>query len=219
MVTDLSIVTAAFNEGDNIGEFVRVVRAVMADVDLSWELIIVDDGSTDGSVVSMDGVRIERHAHNRGQQAAWRTGLSVASGRAVITLDSDLQHPPSMIPAMVATWREGAEVVWMLRRASQGRLSKDATSAAFYAVWSWAAGVSMPRGSSDFLLLDRTVVQRVLDTPPQDFLLRAEVRWLGVVTVEMPYELAPRWRGEPSYTFRRSLELAVGAIRRAWTRR
>lgn len=214
----------AFNEGEALAATVRATLPHLAG--LSFEIIIVDDGSRDGTwaeterlsqdIPELRGVRFSR---NFGHQAALMAGLVTSRGRAVIMMDSDGQHPPSLIPQMVAKWREGAMVVQTLRQdiVNVG-LMKRITSKGFYRVFSWLAETSVPAGCADYRLLDESVVKVIINHPRSGLFLRGFVPWTGFRTEYLTFDPEPRIAGVTKYTAGRMFGFARQGLMRFSTK-
>lgn len=195
----------------------RVADALQGE---SHEIVLVDDGSTDASWEVMLDLRARfpqlrgiRFTRNFGHQSAILAGLMAARGQAVIMMDSDGQHPPELIPELLAHWRAGAPVVQAIRTgvADEGVL-KRASSRVFYRVFTALAGVEIVRGSADFRLLARPVVQHILASAGPLLFLRGLVPWLGFPTDVVSFRVAPRVAGRSSYGLRRMLRLSVHGL-------
>ena len=217
---DLSIVVPAYNEDACIQTLIDRLTETLQPLSLSYEIVIVDDGSTDEtwdlimSCQSVDdrihGLRLVR---NFGHQNALLAGLFYASGHAVVTMDGDLQHPPETLPDMIRCWQEGHKIVNTTRQDTDtaGGL-KRASSRNFYRVFSWLANVAMQEGSSDFCLLDREVVERLLQFRGGHDFLRGAVNWLGYPGVTVTFQAAPRHAGRSKYNFSRMAHFAADAV-------
>jgi glycosyltransferase involved in cell wall biosynthesis len=212
----LSVVIPAYNEERNLDVLYANVREVLvADVGDDWELVIVDDGSTDrtwdvlcalsAADVHVRGVRLSR---NFGHQSALMAGLAAARGGAVITMDADLQHPPSVLPQLVRKWREGFQIVHAVRR-DPPNLSwfKRTTSRLYYQLFTFMSGVAIEPGSADFRLLDRQVLDELLKFEEEGLFLRGLVHWVGYATATVPFECGERHAGSSKYSLRKMLAL------------
>jgi dolichol-phosphate mannosyltransferase len=214
----ISVVVPAFNEERNIGKIYAAVRAAMANE--NFELILVDDGSSDGTAArirelrSADGaIRMIRFGRNFGQQAALAAGMESARGAAIITLDCDLQHPPELLPQMLAAWRKGARIVQMIRVGSAGGGAfKDLTSRLFYRFINFVSDTPVVPGAADYQLLDREVVKSLLLFRDRQPFLRGLVSWLGYDATRIEYTPHARMEGHSSYDRRRMLRLSLQAI-------
>jgi dolichol-phosphate mannosyltransferase len=216
----LSVVAPMYNEEGNIAAFVVAVERVVAAIGVPFEIILVDDGSSDGTwaqIVAQSklhpALRGARLARNFGHQGALMAGLSEARGQAIVSMDGDLQHPPELIPELFARWREGYKVVTTERAdATDTSLFKRVTSRWFYGVFSKLTGVSMAPGNSDFRLLDASAVRALCAMNDVDLFIRGSVTWLGFRSITLPYRANKRFSGTTKYSLKKMLRFASGAI-------
>jgi polyisoprenyl-phosphate glycosyltransferase len=217
---ELSVVVPAFEEAASLAELYRELSATLARLDLTWEIVVADDGSGDATwqeVLRLHridprvrGVRLSR---NFGHQFALFAGLTHARGKAVISMDADLQHPPAMIRALVRLWRRGYKVVQTVRRDDATvPVHKRWTSRLFYRLYSFLSGTEMRPGVADFRLLDRDVVDVLLALPEAGLFLRGLVGWVGFPTAYVPYRVRPRFAGRSKYRWAKMLSLAWQGI-------
>lgn len=217
----VSIVAPCHNESEGLREFHRRSAAASRDAGAdSYEIVLVDDGSTDDtwavivSLAQLDpnvrGVRLKR---NFGQQAAVAAGLSLARGQHVMMIDSDLQDPPELLGAMLRLIEDGADVVYGQRTARQGEtwFKRTATSM-FYRVLSRLAAIDIPRDTGDFRLMRRSVVDALGAMPERQRFIRGMVTWVGGRQVPLLYERQPRFAGSTSYSFSKLMRLAIDGI-------
>jgi polyisoprenyl-phosphate glycosyltransferase len=217
---ELSIVAPMYNEEGNISAFVTAVEKVALGMGVPFEIVLVDDGSSDRTwqqIVEQSklhpALRGARLARNFGHQGALMAGLSEARGQAIVSMDGDLQHPPELIPELFARWREGYKVVTTERTdAEDTSLFKRTTSRWFYAVFSRLTGVSMAPGNSDFRLLDESAVRALCAMNDVDLFIRGSVTWLGFRSVALPYRAAKRFSGISKYSLKKMVRFAAGAI-------
>ena len=206
----ISIVIPAYNEERNLDVLYANVREVLDSAlgDSDWELVVIDDGSSDGTwdrlnALSAADVRVRgvRLSRNFGHQSALMAGLAAARGHAVIMMDADLQHPPQLLPQLVRKWREGFQIVHAVRR-DPPNLSwfKRTTSSLYYRVFAFMSGVTIEPGSADFCLLDRQVVDEVLKFEEEGLFLRGLVHWVGYATASVPFECGQRYAGRANTT-------------------
>jgi dolichol-phosphate mannosyltransferase len=216
----ISIVAPVFNEIELLPEFYRRVRAVMEEMGEPWELLLVDDGSTDGSTDAIrdlaakdDHVRPVIFSRNFGHQVAITAGLDYSTGDAVVILDADLQDPPEAIPELVAKWKEGYEVVYAIRAEREGEtLFKRLTAAIFYRLINRITDVDIPLDTGDFRLLDRKAADTLRTMRERHRFPRGMAAWVGFRQVGVQYKRAARTAGETKYPFRKMLRLALNAI-------
>lgn len=216
----LSIVAPIYNEADNLSELYRRVCEVMDSTGESWELLLVNDGSTDASaefiqqLASQDGrVRPIIFARNFGHQIAVTAGLDYSRGQAVVIIDADLQDPPEVILDLITKWREGFEVVYAIRSEREGEgWFKLVTASLFYRMIVKITDVKIPLDAGDFRLLDRTVVNVLNQMRERHRFLRGMSAWVGFRQVGVPYKRAARLAGETKYPFRKMFRLAINAI-------
>lgn len=229
----ISVVAPVFNEEETLPEFYRRVQAVMDGLGEPWELVLVDDGSTDGSfricreLHEQDPrVRVVRFARNFGHQIAITAGMDYARGDAVVTIDSDLQDPPEVIPELVARWREGYHVVYGVRTEREGETwFKLFTARLFYRLIAALTDIRIPMEAGDFRLLDRKVVEDMRRLREHRRFIRGMTSWVGYRQIGVPYHRHARFAGQTKYPFRKMFRLALDAItgfsdvplRLAWT--
>ncbi len=212
----LSIVVPVFNEEPNLDLLHQRLSRVAAGAADDYEIILVNDGSTDGSLEAMrrlcrqdPHVRYVSFSRNFGHQPASTAGLDRATGDAVVLIDADLQDPPEVITEMVARWRAGAAVVYGKRRIRHEESAfKKGTAHLFYRLFNRISEVNIPLDTGDFRLIDRRVVQ-VLRTCREDpRFLRGLVAWAGFRQEAVEYDRAGRHAGQTHYTLTKMLRLA-----------
>ena len=215
-----SVVIPVHDEAEILPQLYDRLRTVLDGLDGDWELILVDDGSRDGSyalMVELHGrdprVRVLRFSRNFGHQVALTAGLDRALGEAVITMDGDLQHPPETIPELVARWQDGNEVVYGVMSARAGETwFKRTTSTAFYRLLRRLTDVEMPAAAGDFRLIDRKALDAFKALRESNRYVRGMFSWIGFRQTGVPYVCAERPGGRSKYTPRRMLKLASDAI-------
>ena len=197
-----------------------VARACAAAADYEFELVIVNDGSSDSTPALLDRiaaadprVRVIHLSRNFGHQAALTAGLEHARGDVVVMLDADLQDPPELIPDMVARWSQGAEVVYAVRKERSGETAfKLATASWFYRLFNKLAQVDLEPNSGDFRLLDRRALDALLTMTERSRFLRGMTVWVGFNQTAISYERDARHAGETKYTVRKMLRFSLDAI-------
>lgn len=215
-----SIIAPIFNEIESLPELYRRVTTVMDQVRDPWELILVDDGCTDGSTdmileLAKTDKRIQPliFARNFGHQIAVTAGWDHARGAAVIIIDADLQDPPEVIPDLIAKWKEGYEVVYAIRSEREGETwFKKFTSSMFYRLIYRITDVKIPLDTGDFRLLDRKVVNVLKTMRERQRFPRGMAAWVGFKQVGVEYKRAVRFAGQTKYPFKKMLKLALNAI-------
>jgi glycosyltransferase involved in cell wall biosynthesis len=216
----LSVVTPAYNEAGALPAFLARLVAALEETGEEWEVIVVDDGSRDDtwSVIEAaaaddDRVRGIRLSRNFGHQLALTAGMTVAQGGQVITLDSDLQHPPEVIPALLGAAGLGFDVVYAVRSAQDAAgFWKRFSARVFYKLLNRLSSLELPEGAADYRLMSRRVVDVLLEMPERHRFLRGLVRWAGYEQSFIEYHRSPRETGETKYTPRRMLLFAWDAV-------
>jgi polyisoprenyl-phosphate glycosyltransferase len=214
----LSVVAPLYNEIDTIEEFHRRVAAALEGV--PFELVLVDDGSTDGTgelleaIAEADArVRVIPLSRNFGHQVALTAALDHARGNPVVMLDADLQDPPELIPEMLRHWQQGNDVVYAVRRRREGESTfKLQTAKLFYRLFGRLATIALEPDSGDFRLLDRRPLEALLAMPERSRFLRGMTVWVGYRQCAIAYERDPRYAGETKYTLRRMLRFSFDAM-------
>ncbi len=215
-----TIAVPVYNEVESLPELYQRVHEVMDSLGEDWELVLVDDGSTDGSTELIQSlaeedthVRPVVFARNFGHQIALTAGLDYSRGEAVIVMDADLQDPPEVIPDLVDKWREGYEVVYAVRKSRQGEtFFKKLTASIFYRLINRITDVNLPLDAGDFRLLDRKVVDTLNRMREKHRFPRGMTVWVGFRQIGVPYERAARFAGETKYPFSKMFRLAINAI-------
>jgi polyisoprenyl-phosphate glycosyltransferase len=217
---EMSVIVPALNEEKNLPILIAQLQPLLDELAESWEIIVVDDGSSDGTLaelvrLSASDARIKyvSLSRNFGHQAALRAGLAYSRGKCAVSMDADLQHPAHLLAAMVGKWREGAEVVVTLRQDPPTvPFLKRKASAIYYRVVNMLSDVRLEPGSADFRLIDRRVID-VLNTMPEcDLFFRGVLPWVGFKTSHLSYTPAERMHGSTKYDMSRMLSLAVTGI-------
>ncbi|NLB65961.1 MAG: glycosyltransferase [Lentisphaerae bacterium] len=218
--TKISIVVPFLNEMDNLPTLLERVGAVFANRAEDWELLLVDDGSTDGSPEwaieqsrSNRHVRVLRLSRNFGHQLAITAGLDRTDGDAVVIMDADLQDTPETIPALINKWREGYEVVFAVRRSRAGETwLKKFLAARFYRLFRFLTQTQIPMDAGDFRLVDRRVVDALREMRELHRFMRGLTCWVGYRQGSVEYDRAARHAGETKYPVWKSARLAIDAI-------
>lgn len=215
-----SVVAPCYNEEDNLTTLYNRIREVMDGIGDPWELILINDGSRDNTLIGMialhqedERVKIINFARNFGHQTAVTAGMDYASGQAVVLIDADLQDPPELIADMAARWREGYEVVYGVRseRLGESRFKK-LTAKLFYRIIYRITDIDIPLDTGDFRLMDRRVVDAVNAMREHNRFVRGLTSWVGFQQTGVTYVRPPREHGETNYPLRKMIRLALDAI-------
>jgi dolichol-phosphate mannosyltransferase len=216
---DLSVVVPLYNEQENIAELYRRLTASLDALWLDYELVFVNDGSSDSTASLIDALRrrdprvVPLHlSRNFGHQPAISAGLAHARGQAVIVMDGDLQDPPEVLGRFLERWREGYEVVYAIRTARQEHVVKRAGYFLFYRLLRAFSDLDIPLDSGDFCLIDRKVVDVLNHLPERMRFVRGLRTFVGFRQTGVTYPRAAREAGKPKYTFRALVRLAVDGL-------
>ena len=217
---EYSVIAPIYNEFGNIPELYRRVKETLDKTGETWELLMVDDGSTDGSTDQIRSLAAQDErvkpvifARNFGHQIAVTAGLDYALGQAVVIIDSDLQDPPEVILDLISKWKEGYEVVFAQRSEREGETwFKLFTASLFYRLIYRITDVKIPMDTGDFRLLDRKVVDVMTQMRERHRFLRGMSSWVGFKQTGVIYKRAVRFSGETKYPFKKMLKFASDAI-------
>ncbi len=216
----LSVVTPFFNEGPDVARFLDRLTGVLNGMDVPWSVVCVNDGSRDDTIDRLveahrrdPRIKVIDFSRNFGKEYALTAGLDHTGDDVVVLMDSDLQHPPEMLPAMLAKWREGNEVVYMVRQVRGdvgplGRLGRRF----FYLVFRVASEVRLPPEAGDFRLLDPVVVAAIRRMPERTRFMKGIYHWVGFRQVGLSYEEGVRKEGRSRWGFWRLTALAIDGI-------
>ncbi|MCZ2127043.1 MAG: glycosyltransferase family 2 protein [Anaerolineales bacterium] len=215
-----SIIAPIYNEIESLPELYRRVKEVMDASGANWELILVDDGSTDGSTEKIrelaqadKTIRPVIFARNFGHQVAVTAGWDYARGDAVVIIDADLQDPPEVILDLIQKWKEGYEVVYAVRGEREGESwFKLWTASLFYRLIYRITDVKIPVDTGDFRLMDRKVVNVLKQMKERHRFPRGMSAWVGFKQVGVTYKRAARFAGTTKYPFKKMFRLALNAI-------
>ncbi|MEH6462207.1 glycosyltransferase family 2 protein [Chitinimonas sp. JJ19] len=216
---DLSVVIPLYREGVHLGDTVKEISQVLEGLETRYELILVDDGSPDDTWQAIltqakhnpaiKGLRLSR---NFGKEAALAAGLEQASGKAIVVMDGDLQHPPTLIPTMLQCWRDGAEVVEAVKQhRGKESLRNRIQAQVFYRTFALLAGYDL-RGASDFKLIDRRVLEAWRHMGERNLFFRGMSAWLGFRRVQLPFDVPERAGGQSTWSVLQLTRLAMTAV-------
>lgn len=216
----LSLILPFHNEATSVRELFERLRPVLDSLEQKVEILCIDDGSTDNTFAllcrereSDPRIKPVRLARNFGKEAALTCGLHLSLGEAAILMDSDLQHPPEVLPDLIRAWQGGAKMIYAIRnnRDTDGKL-RSAFSKAFYALFSRIAEIKLPAGAGDFRLLDRAVINAVNALPERTRFMKGLMTWVGFDYALVPFDVAERRSGKTTWNFRRLLRFAFDGI-------
>jgi glycosyltransferase involved in cell wall biosynthesis len=216
----IAVVIPSHNEEGNIEVMVTALHAVFSTLNYEYDLIFVDDGSSDRTLERLKQLAANdtrlffiELSRNFGHQNALKAGVDSAKANAVITMDGDMQHPPELIPKLLKKWEEGYDVVYT-RREEDKKLTffKKKTSKAFYKLMNYLSEVQFEPGTADFRLMDEKVVSVFSDFSENELFIRGLVNWLGFKQFGIDYQPAERFSGESKYTIKKMMRFAIQGI-------
>jgi len=217
----LSVVIPIYNEQATLLELYRRLMHMLSQnlAELAYEIVFVNDGSTDGSMQILTklhaadaAVKVVNLSRNFGHQAALTAGLEYAKGDAVICMDGDMQDPPELIPTLIAHWREGNDVVYAVRKLRKEGFVKRACYAIFYRLLRRLSMVSIPIDAGDFALMDRRAVDCLKALPERSRFIRGLRTWIGFQQIGVEYEREKRFAGSSKYTWPKLVTLAINGL-------
>ncbi len=216
---NLSVVIPVFEEQDNLPELYRRLVAALDQAEPDFELVFVDDGSRDQSLAILtqlaqqdERVAVISFARNFGHQAAISAGLDQARGNAVVVMDADLQDPPEVLGQFIAKWREGHDVVYAVREHRKESWFKRTCYAAFYRLLQRVANIDIPLDAGDFCIMDRRVVDLLVNMPERNRFVRGIRSWVGLNQVGLSYAREARYAGKTKYSYGRLVALALDGL-------
>jgi glycosyltransferase involved in cell wall biosynthesis len=213
----LSCVVPAFNEAASLAATLTDLLAALRPLFQRLEVIVVDDGSKDGTVAVFEDLArhdpelvLLRLSRNFGKEAALTAGMEAATGDLLLFVDADGQHPPELVATMLQGWRDGADVVYGVRRVrdDQSRLHARMTQV-FYRVINWGSAIDIPAGAGDFRLMDRKVVEAIKALPERNRFMKGFYAWVGFQSLALDYEPLPRAQGSTHFGLRGAFRLAI----------
>ncbi len=216
----LSVVVPVFNEEKVLVLFHERLTAVLSEHSQSYEIIYVDDGSTDSSSVLLETLRqanawvgVARLSRNFGKERAMTAGLELANGDAVVILDADLQDPPELIPSMLEAWQNGADVVNMQRDVREGETAvKRTTAHLFYRTINFLSDVSIPNDVGDFRLFSRRTVDALNKLPESNRFMKGLFAWIGFPQVTLKYRRQARAAGVSKWPYWKLWNFALEGV-------
>lgn len=217
---EISVVASCYNEEKSLPEFVRRVNTVLLKMKLTFEIILINDGSCDRTlevalalIRNIPQIKVLDFSRNFGHQAAITAGMDTAQGKAMIIIDADLQDPPEIIETMIAKWKEGYEVVYGKRKKREGEsLPKLLTAKFFYRTLRFLTNIDIPMDTGDFRLMDRKVVEGVKGMRERHRFIRGMVSWVGFKQIAVTYDRQARFQGKTNYSYSKMFRFAFDAI-------
>lgn len=217
----VNIVVPVFNEEENLFELITQVQEVFVNLPYSYSIMIVDDGSTDNTLEVLRGaaaadkrIRYVSLSRNFGHQNALKAGLDHSRGDCVITMDGDLQHPPTLIPTLLKHWEDGYDVVYTIRKDDETNAGyfKRNTSGLFYKVMNRFAGLEMEKGLADFRLISKKVLYILQGIDEHEMFFRGMIKWVGFRQIGVEYKANARTKGHSKYSLKKMMQFAVQGI-------
>ncbi len=214
---NISIIIPCYNEEKNIQPIYQAITEKLSD--LLLEIIFVDDGSSDHTLTTIqdlsrtdERVKYLSFSRNFGHQKALMAGLYHAKGEAVISMDADMQHPVNVIPKLIEHWQAGFDIVYTIRKDQNLSFFKKSTSKLFYKIINQLSDVSIEKGTADFRLLDRKVVDVLKDLKESHIFYRGLIPWVGFKSKGIEYLAEDRIFGKSKYSFRKMLNFAIDGL-------
>ena len=218
--SDMTVIVPCYNEAEIIDRFCTELVSVLERLDLAWRVCFIDDGSTDSTLERLNilanadqRIRVYSLSRNFGHQVALSAGLEVTAGSAVVMMDADLQHPPALLPQMIALWRSGYDVVSAVRQETEDATwFKTITAKTFYWLINRFAETPIVPGAADFCLLSARAHQAICAMPERHRFLRGMVSWIGFNRTYVPFQAPRRPAGQSKYTTLKMMSLAIDAL-------
>jgi glycosyltransferase involved in cell wall biosynthesis len=214
-----SIIIPIFNENEIIPELYRRVKTVIDTFDAPAEVILIDDGSWDNTFDLLKGINAEdprfkvlRLSRNFGHQVAITAGIDSATGDAVVLMDGDLQDPPELLPALIAKWKEGFQVVYTIKRSRKENFLKRFAFSSFYRLMHAFSRIHIPMEAGNFSLMDRRIVQVLQRMPERNRLISGMRAWAGFRQTGVEFDRDARFAGKPKMTIRKLIDLALDGL-------
>ncbi|MCU4335742.1 glycosyltransferase family 2 protein [Acinetobacter dispersus] len=214
----LSCVVPAYNEAENLKKFIPALAQQLEQQNLRYEIIIIDDGSQDDSVVILQHMledyplRIVTLSRNFGKEAALSAGLDYVTGDATLLIDADFQHPLNAIPTMIQLWKDGYDMVYGIRDRSTESWLKKVFTQGYYHVLNLSSSVNIPENAGDFRLLDAKVVEAVRKLPEKNRYMKGLYAWVGFKSIGIHFTDQQRQFGQSSFNFKALLQLAMSGL-------
>ena len=217
---EISLVVPLYNEADNINYFFERTISILENLQITYEIVCVNDGSKDNTWTKLldfhqqnHQIKIINFSRNFGKEIALTAGIDYARGAAVIPIDADLQDPPELIGALIAKWQEGYDVVYATRRSRQGETwFKKLTASIFYRTIGKMSPVPIPSNTGDFRLLDRKVVEALQLLPERTRFMKGLFAWVGYKQTAIVFDREPRFQGATTWNYWKLWNFALDGI-------
>ena len=222
MKKNITIVIPSYNEESNIEKLLEFLNEVITSLNYNFKILFVDDGSRDGTIIKLKNLAREQQnlfyielSRNFGHQNALKAGIDYAklNSDAVISMDGDLQHPPSLIPELIARWEEGYDVVYTVRAETESlSYFKNKTSKWFYSLMNKLSEIKFEPGTADFRLIDKRVAEVFSDFTENELFIRGIINWVGFSQYAVDYMPQDRYSGKSKYTLSKMIRFAIQGI-------
>jgi glycosyltransferase involved in cell wall biosynthesis len=222
MKKNITIVVPSYNEESNIEKLLESLNEVIASLDYNFKILFVDDGSRDGTIVTLENLASKQNnlfyielSRNFGHQNALKAGIDFAkiNSDAIISMDGDLQHPPALIPELIAKWEEGYDVVYTIREEDESlSYFKNKTSSLFYSLMNKLSDIKFEPGTADFRLIDKKVAEVFSDFTENELFIRGIINWVGFSQFALHYKPQARFSGKSKYTVSKMIRFAIQGI-------
>lgn len=222
MKKNITIVIPSYNEESNIEKLLESLNEVIVSLNYNFKILFVDDGSIDGTILKLKSLAREQHnlfyielSRNFGHQNALKAGIDYAklNSDAVISMDGDLQHPPALIPELIARWEEGYDVVYTVRAETESlSYFKNKTSKWFYSLMNKLSEIKFEPGTADFRLIDKRVAEVFSDFTENELFIRGIINWVGFSQYAVDYMPQDRYSGKSKYTLSKMIRFAIQGI-------
>ncbi len=217
----IAVVIPCYNEALNIPKIIKEIEEVFETLNYNYEIILVDDGSIDNTVeifkiesVRNTNVKFIEFSKNFGKDQALKAGIDAANGDALVTIDADLQHPPTLIKEMIEKWEAGFEIIYAYRKENNPDASfkNKIGSKAFYKIVNYLSDINLENGIADYRLIDKKVINALVSIDEYELFLRGMVKWIGFKQIGIPYIPEQRFAGESNYSIKSLMKLALHGI-------